>query len=258
MEFLKAFPKQHKVYYLTPEQPTFEKAYIKIRDLEKRVYPDDLVKQLPHTPTSHRYHHEWNKRKKATLRVLSYLKQQQPDLVLDLGCGNGWFTHQVATASGGQVLGADINKTELEQAARLFESNHCHFAYVDVFQANWPAEYFDQVIINSCIQYFADIPHLINQLFGLLKTDGVLHIIDSPIYQSSEVEGARERSQKYYESNGVGQMIKSYHHHSWKDFDAFPIQIKYRPDTLINKLKRKIDPNESPFPWIIITKEEYV
>ena len=254
MEFLRPFPIHQQVFYLTPEQKEFEQAYLKIRELEERVYDDALVQQLPNTPSQHRHHQEWNRRKKSTQRILDYFQQRKPQATLDLGCGNGWFTHQLARAAGGFVLGADVNSTELQQAARLFHTDHCQFAYGDIFTEVWPKKQFDQIVLNSCLQYFSDLPLLLEQLFSLLTKEGSIHILDSPIYTTEKVAAAKERSRQYYESQNVGEMVNSYHHHSWDNFKPYFYKTLYQPNNLVHKIKRKFDSHESPFPWILIER----
>jgi len=254
LEFLRPFPIHQQVCYLTPEQKEFEQAYLKIRALEERVYPDTLVQQLPDTPSSHRHHREWNRRKKSTQRILDFFQQQQPKMTLDLGCGNGWFTHLLASATKGEVIGVDVNSRELQQAARLFQSENCKFVYGDIFAEAWPKGFFDQIVLNSCLQYFSDLSLLLEQLFSLLTSKGKIHIVDSPVYEAEEISAARERSRIYYKSQEVEEMINSYHHHSWEDFKPYAPKVNYQPNSLIHKIKRKIDPFESPFPWIILVK----
>lgn len=217
------------------------------------MYTDEFVKQLPHVPSEHPQQKEWTLRQEATRNILDYLSKKAPKRILDLGCGNGWFTHQLVQHTDTQVLGVDVNRTELEQAARLFASDNCRFAYGDIFAAVWPKQYFDVIILNSCIQYFPKVGRLLRVLLAMLKEGGEIHIIDSPIYQPAEVPQARQRSQHYYQSKGVGAMAANYHHHSWEDFASFQPHIHYRPDQLLHKIRRKLFGKASPFPWIAIT-----
>ncbi len=252
MEFLNPYPIHQQVCYLTPEAPDFEQHYLQIRALEGRVYPDELVKQLPYVAPEHPQYKEWRLRHEATEQFLNYLSLKKPEKLLDLGCGNGWFTRLLAEQSSTSVLGLDVNKKELEQAARLFTSDNCRFAYGDIFADVWPSHFFNIIVLNSCIQYFPQVDQLMTALLSALHEDGEIHIIDSPIYKKEEVPLARQRSWQYYESKNITAMAANYYHHSWEDFKPYQPKLLYQPSTLYNRIRRKLGGMASPFPWLKI------
>ncbi|MEM1322323.1 MAG: class I SAM-dependent methyltransferase [Bacteroidota bacterium] len=252
MEFLNPFPTQQQVCYLTPEQADFESCYLQIRHLEGRVYSDDLVHQLPYVPANHPQAKEWGLRHEATEKIIEYIQQKKATKVLDLGCGNGWFTHRLAEQTEATVLGVDVNKTELEQAARLFTTERCRFVYGDIFAGDWPETYFDIIILNSCVQYFGNLDRLLRTLLRMIQPSGEIHIIDSPFYAQSELPQAQKRSRQYYLKQGVEGMIDHYHHHSWESLSPYCHRILYHPRLWRNRLRRKLSGRASPFPWIAI------
>ncbi len=110
-----------EIVYLTPPQNDFEEAYLAARHKEGRIYLDEIVRQLPVVPKGHPQEKEWGLRRHNVQQLLLHLQEKAPNRILDLGCGNGWLTHQlIAGQKSGSVLGLDINITELEQAQRLF------------------------------------------------------------------------------------------------------------------------------------------
>lgn len=69
---------------------------------------------------------------KLTTTVLSYLDVQPADWILDIGCGDGQLTFQIAqTASSGQVLGLDASKSFLDTAASKFAAPNCVYRLQD-------------------------------------------------------------------------------------------------------------------------------
>ena len=69
---------------------------------------------------------------KLTSKVLSYLDVQPTDRILDVGCGDGPLTAQIAqTASSGQVLGLDASKSFIETAQEKYTSANCTFKHQD-------------------------------------------------------------------------------------------------------------------------------
>ncbi|MEL7221461.1 MAG: methyltransferase domain-containing protein, partial [Bacteroidota bacterium] len=183
MNWLHPYPKAYNLYQLSSRQEDFEKAYLAARTLEYRLYPDEIVRQLPYLDSRHPQAQEWALRQANTAALLVQLATLPPEAkVLDLGCGNGWFTGRIAASCPAEVLGADINERELLQAASLFATNRCHFAYGDIFDDVWPTQYFEVIMLNSCIQYFPSLSHLLERLQHLLRPNGYIHILDSPIY----------------------------------------------------------------------------
>ncbi|MBK8391314.1 MAG: class I SAM-dependent methyltransferase [Saprospiraceae bacterium] len=252
MEFLKAFNSREGVYLLNEVDTHFEDHYLAIRQKENRVYTDEEVKLLPAINASNPQYQEWQIRKKSAERVVSYLNKKPILNVLDLGCGNGWFTKLLTHVNQRDVLGLDINLLELKQAARLTIDNRCKFAYGNIFTADLPKAHFDVVTINSAIQYFPRVDLLVERLFELLKPLGEVHILDSPIYQPNDVEAAKARSRLYYEEMQLSGY--DYHHHSWEAFEKFNYEKLYQPDQLISRIGRKIFKNDSPFPWLKIVR----
>src|SRR5882672_1376853 len=102
-------------------QGPFEKNYIELRKKEKRVYSDEVVRYLPDYNQRDSQRKEWMIRKITMTKLITYFKKKEnKNLILELGCGNGWLSHQLAMAMNADVFGLDINETELLQGARLF------------------------------------------------------------------------------------------------------------------------------------------
>ena len=251
MNFLAQTKSINGVFTLTPIADSFEQAYIAVREKEKRVLSDQTVNSLPIVPRDHPHFDEWKLRQASTNSVLAYLNKRTFKTVLDIGCGNGWFTNQLTSVSS-EVLGLDMNQLELEQAKRVFGSDRVHFCYGDIFTSNLLKGHFDLITLNACIQYFPDAEKLTNRLLELLSTSGEIHLIDSPFYETNEVDSAQKRTENYYADLGFPEMASHYFHHSWKSLRPFKYELKHNPKSLINKLGKKLGAHSSPFPWIII------
>lgn len=243
----------NSLVYLTPAEEAFEAAYLSARRSEGRLYPDELVRQLPRVPASHPQASEWQLRQRNVDQLLSYLRNSKANRILDLGCGNGWLTHQLQHATNSEfVLGLDVNATELEQALSLFGNDNCHFAYGDIFTAQIEQAPFDAIILASCAQYFPNLETLLCRLLELLTPKGEIHLLDTPIYDPETVEMARQRTLQYYQSEEKKAMQLFYHHHDWTNLAPFHYQVKYDPTTLLNRIRRKLGQSLSPFPWLVI------
>jgi SAM-dependent methyltransferase len=242
------------VYYLSEyKKNEFENLYLKVREKENRIYNDNMLRILPDIKSTHPLFYEWKIRKASLKKIREYLKSKNSLLnIMELGCGNGWLTHHLAAIRNSYVIGVDINKFELEQAARVFSSFNNHkFFYADIFADYFELGDFDVIILASSIQYFSNINHLMERLFYLLKRNGEIHIIDSPIYNPSEIPKARRRTGKYYENIGCPEMTEFYFHHSVNDLEIYaPVFLYNRQNQ--NFFSRLIKNPDSPFPWIMI------
>ncbi|MFC0773516.1 class I SAM-dependent methyltransferase [Terrimonas alba] len=231
-------------------QPDFETLYIRLRRQEGRMYSDEEVINLPNIQTTHPHYKEWQLRKHSSQKLISYLKRKNKPLdILEPGCGNGWLSHRLSFIPGSRVIGTDINFTEIQQAARVFQHiPNLHFMYVYLEPGVFKEKRFDSIIFAASIQYFASINETIKNTIPLLKPGGEIHIIDSPFYQLLEVPGAQQRSRHYYESAGFSQMTDFYFHHSLDELQGYNYSVLSDPKSLPNKLPG----NKNPFHWICI------
>lgn len=242
---------------ISQERKSFENLYIKVRELEGRIFSDNEVKELPHVSRNNPHYREWYLRAQTSERILAYLKTlKMPLKILDLGCGNGWFTAKLANLEQVEVLGLDINSRELEQANRVFQLPNLRFDYGDIFKDIFPEQSFNICTINSAMQYFPDLNKLLNRLNYFLAEKGEIHILDSLVYLPYQVESTKERSRFYYRELGVEEMAAHYFYHSFDDFRKYSYDLFYNPLSLKNNLKKLIGLKVSPFPWIKITKSE--
>jgi len=255
IEELKQFKVTNGVVRISEVDKTFETLYLQVRKKEKRLYSDDEVRLLPYASKRNPHKNEWALRTKSFLRFKKYLSQKKSKLnILDLGCGNGWFTGQLAKEFHHNYFCVDVNLPELEQAARVFDSDNITLIYADITEIALPTNTFDIVILNSALQYFSNISSLVKELFFISKSYAEVHIIDTPFYNPSEIMQAKNRAQKYYHSIGYGEMASKYIHHNIEELKYLRFTYLYDPNSLKNKLSNFIFEKDSPFPWIVVTR----
>lgn len=239
--------------YLTKPDSAFERLYIEVREKEKRIYSDEELTLLPYIDSKHQYAKEWKLRTKTVLRINKYLiKKPSLNSFLELGCGNGWFSAQLALLPQKNVIGLDINEIELTQAARVFQRDRLNFYYGNIFENFFKENSFDAILLNASVQYFPHFKELINHLFFYLKKDGEIHILDTPFYFINEVSKAHQRSTSYYQKIGAPEMSLFYFHRNWEELNEFNYKLMYNPKK--DKWKKIFGMEPSPFPWIIIHK----
>jgi ubiquinone/menaquinone biosynthesis C-methylase UbiE len=224
--------------------------YLQLREKEGRIYGDEEVIQLPIIPPTHAHYGEWCLRRESCRRLTRYLdKKNKPLDILEIGCGNGWLSHRLASIRDSRVIGTDINFAEIEQAARVFQHiPNLHFVYADRDQSVFLEKKFDVIVYAASIQYFGALQKTVTEKLRLLKPAGELHIIDSPLYPGKELPGARQRTRFYYETRGFPRMADFYFHHCLEDLQQFNYSIRYDPANKFNRLRGW----KNPFPWICI------
>jgi len=101
---------------------------------------DDILKELYRDlPKEERI-----KYTKKAFKMIPYVDKPK---ILDIGCGTGVPTLELAILSGGKVIGLDINQeslNDLERKAKQFNlSNRVKTIKCSMFEMNFPDEYFD-------------------------------------------------------------------------------------------------------------------
>lgn len=233
----------------------FESKYIPLRVKEQRVYSDEQVLELPTISKNHIHYKEWKLRVSSLNRFIEYHKKDSKvKSILEVGCGNGWFTQKISQLKHSTIIGLDTNLEELKQARRVFKNKNIEFAYGDVFEDIFEPNQFDCIVLNSSIQYFPDIEQLISRCFYYLKKNGEIHILDSPFYSDNEAQKAKKRSDNYFKKMNAHSMCFNYFHHTWSRLNPYNPTILYDPNRLFFRLKKYFGISNNLFPWIKICR----
>ena len=100
--------------------------------------------------------------------VVELLDPQPGERILDLGCGTGHLTNQIATA-GATVIGVDKSKSMIEEARRLYPE--IRFEFTDATNINFDQE-FDAVFSNAAIHWMKDQAAVSRCIWNALKPGG--------------------------------------------------------------------------------------
>lgn len=77
--------------------------------------------------------------------VNQLIAELAPQCLLDLGCGEGYYSGRLATSlPAAQLYGIDISKTAIKYAAKKYPT--IHFAVASAYQLPFEADYFDLVL----------------------------------------------------------------------------------------------------------------
>ncbi len=190
-------------------------AYFAVRQREGRVHDDAVVRGLPFSGDRTAHPAEWRIRARGLRRVVGMLNDR-PRNILEIGCGNGWFSARLAEVRH-SVTGLDTGIAELAQAERVFSGLPIRWVAGDPWSSGLGEGAYDVVLFAASLQYFPDLPALFTRCRELLTVHGEVIIADSPLYtDAGSAATASERSRSYYASVGVPDMAAHYHHHSLK------------------------------------------
>lgn len=230
----------------------FGRLYTQLRSKEQRVYTDAEVVKLPKIGAGHPHFKEWLVRQRSCKRLIKHLnKKNKPLDILEIGCGNGWLSAQLAKNTSGQVVGMDINAEELAQASRVFsDTTNLRFIPGDIRVVQPDHSSFDVIVFAASIQYFSSLAEILQPAFQGLRAGGEIHIIDSIFYKKNDVAAARQRTKHYYTNLGFPEAADYYYHHCIEDLEKFSFEILYDPRSWKHRFKK----NKSPFFWVCLKK----
>jgi ubiquinone/menaquinone biosynthesis C-methylase UbiE len=220
----------------------FVPEYLSLREREGWLYPDDIVRTLPHTGTGIAHASEWKMRARSAARFRNYLAAKGAARLLEVGCGNGWLSHYLSSLPRVHVTGIDINGPELEQAQRVFKKENLCFLETEL-RALY-AEPFDVILFAASFQYFANIPAILQEAFKRLRPGGSVHIIDTRFYKNKNRTAASQRSAFYFEQQQAPAMRRYYFHHCLSDLEPYKYKVRNAAAWRLRRL------TGTHFPWV--------
>ncbi len=232
----------------------FETKYISIRANEDRILNNDEILALPKCNKSKQLNAEWELRAQSFKQLEKFMKLNNVQNVLDIGCGNGWLFNCIQDIVK-TYTGIETNLLELKQANLLFKEDNVHWLYGDIYKLKTTAPIFDLIIFNASFQYFESANIVLTFLLkNFLSYNGKIIIMDSPFYKSENgAKAAKLRSQIHFES--VNQTIPEYYyHHTFEDIKSFKLKV-YNDKLWLKKIKKySFNIPYNPFPFIVISK----
>jgi len=100
--------------------------------------------------------------------VMELLKPQPGEKILDLGCGTGTLTNELA-ASGAEVTGIDLSEAMLQQA----RENYPQIAFIQADASNFQLDdKFDAVFSNAALHWVKNAEGAVSSIWEALKERG--------------------------------------------------------------------------------------
>lgn len=106
-------------------------------------------------------------------KIISDIKLKGNETVLDLGCGDGILSKQIANlVPKGKVLGIDSSEGMISVAKKI-ESNNLSFQRMDINLINFK-EQFDLIFSNATLHWIKDHEKLLMNCYKALKPGGII------------------------------------------------------------------------------------
>ena len=113
----------------------------------------------------------WARRVKM---LTSHLHQEQS--VLELGCGTGYFTRELAV-TGAQITAIDISSELLEVAQQKCSSGNVQFEVGNAYAMTFPDETFDSVVGSSVLHHL-ELEAALKEIQRVLKPGGSIYFTE--------------------------------------------------------------------------------
>jgi trans-aconitate methyltransferase len=105
-------------------------------------------------------------------KLIRELSISGTERILDLGCGDGALTSQLAALTQGAVIGIDASQGMIE-TAKLHQGKNVSFEVYDINSLDFEGE-FDIVFSNAALHWIKDHNALLRNVFRALKSGGIL------------------------------------------------------------------------------------
>jgi O-antigen biosynthesis protein len=104
---------------------------------------------------------------------------QQDHHVLDLGCGAGYGSAELAANTGAYVVGVDISAEAVTYATEQYGGKHVRFEQMDCRSLEFEEATFDAVVSFEVIEHIEEVEAYLASVRQVLKEDGVF-IVSTP------------------------------------------------------------------------------
>lgn len=101
--------------------------------------------------------------------------------VLEIGCGQGFFSHVIAKNRNKNVVGVDISKEDISIAKKRYP--HVTFQYMSAESLKFKKDYFEEVYVIEVLEHVDNLDKTLDEISRVLKVNGRL-VVSVPYYKS--------------------------------------------------------------------------
>ena len=103
--------------------------------------------------------------------LLSLLRPESDEFILDAGCGTGMFTLDVLSF-GTYVIGVDLSLPMLSRAEQKARGYHFQAVLADISSLPFSKNLFDKVVSVTALEFIEDAKRVIEELFRVTRKGG--------------------------------------------------------------------------------------
>lgn len=110
-------------------------------------------------------------------RMVKLLEPQPSDSILDVGCGPGVWSLELASKYGCNITGIDLDENDIRFANKVSQINHldnCHFTCAEATKLNFEPESFDKVMCIAVLEHIEEDNLAIENMARVLRENGIL------------------------------------------------------------------------------------
>lgn len=97
------------------------------------------------------------------------------EMILDVGCGTGVITLDIAESTNGSVIGIDIDREKMKEAVKIVEDQtNVKIQYADAEDLPFKDETFDLVVFNIVLMHITNQQKAVNEMARVTKKGGVV------------------------------------------------------------------------------------
>lgn len=112
--------------------------------------------------------------KRRARSILLSLDPQDNDIILDVGCGDGYYIHLISNLSKAKVSGTDFDKSGLERARSKFGKKIPLFHGDLMRKLPFRAGSFNKVVMSEVTEHLPDDVKGLKEVRRVMKSDGIL------------------------------------------------------------------------------------
>lgn len=115
--------------------------------------------------------------KRRVEKMVEYLEIKPTDLVLDAGCGEGFYSMVFSNLFNCKVSAVDNDDSILKNAKNWLEGfKNVEFKKGDLCNIEFPSDYFDKAVCTEVLEHIVDDKKAASELYRVMKPGGVLAV----------------------------------------------------------------------------------
>jgi len=143
-------------------------------ELDSALYPLHGAKSVEYGEGLHTKHHHTRYHDFFVDRV------SETDTVLDIGCGNGALSFDIAEGAGANITAIDSNEDNITLAIDQYAHPKIRYLCGDLV-SDLPNEHFNVVVMSNVLEHLADRPHILREICDAVTPRKIL--VRVPVFE---------------------------------------------------------------------------